>query len=80
MSTVVIWMIIFQSIIILFAKQIKKNGWITKEKKKSFIKEISALFAVSAIPIIRVVFAICFIMMGCTTKEKFDEWVEANKR
>lgn len=80
LSTVVIWMIIIESIVFIYKKQIKKNGWITKKKKGNFIKEICTLFAIAAVPILRVVFAIIVIMMGNMTKEKFNEWAEASKK
>lgn len=80
LSTVVIWMIILLSIIFIFKKQIKKNGWIAEEKKKCFIEGIVALFAISAVPILRFVSAIICIMMVSTTKEKFYEWIETNKK
>ena len=80
LSTVVIWMIIFLSLMLILVERIDKNGWLTGDSNKGSVKDIVHLFLISTIPILRLVIVIIFITMASVNKEEFYEWIKTNKK
>lgn len=80
-ATIIIWMIINGCIISIFKNGIKEKSKSTDEvKKKGILSRLSALFAVSAIPIIRLLFAIGFIYLSTCSQENYDEIMSKDKQ
>ena len=80
LSTVVIWMIITLSLILILAKPIDKNGWLTDVNEKGSIKDVVHLLLISTIPILRFALAIILIMMASITEEEFYKKTGINKK
>ena len=81
LTTVVIWMIIIDSIILLTKDMIVKNGWLDgAQSKKNRIKSFTGLFCLSAVPIFRFFVAIMLVVMSAKTKEEIDIWTTSNKK
>lgn len=80
LTTVLIWMIILNSIIVITKDLIIKNGWTdeTQPKKKKRIKGIMYSFFICAIPIFRFFVVIMFVIMSAKTKEEVNAWKEEN--
>ena len=80
LSTVVIWMIIFLSLMLILVERIDKNGWLTGHSNKGSVKDIVHLFLISTIPILRLVIVIIFITMASVNKEEFYKKTGINKK
>lgn len=82
LSTVVIWMIILGCAIYACRNKIKEKAvaFGYDDKKSGFFENLRALFAMSAIPVFRVIvlFGI-FYMSGCT-QEEFNELMNKSKK
>lgn len=80
LSTVVIWMIIILSLILILVEPIDKNGWLIDVNKKGSIKDVVHLFLISTVPILRFALVIILIMMASINKEKFYKRIKINKK
>lgn len=78
LTTVVIWMIIIQSTILMFKDVLKKRIGCGK-KKNGLIKRISNLFLLSAVPIFRLCIEIMIICFAICNQEDFDKMMEKYK-
>lgn len=74
LSTVVIWMIIIFCLTFIFKESIKKNWYGQINKKKSIVSGFGALFAISAVPILRFLIVIMIVYMATHTKEEFEKF------
>lgn len=72
LSSVIIWMIIIFCACRIFTNKIIKNGWVDNENKKQ-PHWLFALFALSAVPILRVWIACMVIYMATVTKKEFTD-------
>lgn len=72
LSSVIIWMIIIFCACHIFANKIIKNGWVDNENKNRK-NWLFTLFALSAVPILRVWIACMVIYMANVTKEEFND-------
>lgn len=73
LTSVLIFAIIMFCSILLVSKNLKENGWIDETKKGSVFLAILYLFAMSAIPIIRVIIIAGLFMMTTCTKEEYTK-------
>ena len=80
LSTVVIWMIIILSLILILVEPIDKNGWLTGDSNEGSVKDIVHLFLISTVPILRFALAIILIMMASINKEKCYKKTGINKK
>lgn len=80
LSTVVIWMIIILSLILILVEPIDKNGWLIDVNKKGSIKDVVHLFLISTVPILRFALVIILIMMASITEEEFYKKTGINKK
>ena len=78
--TVVIWMIIILSLILILVEPIDKNGWLIDVNKKGSIKDVVHLFLISTVPILRFALIIILIMMASITEEEFYKKTGINKK
>jgi len=79
LTTVIVWMIIINSITIIFKDALNKKIGVTKTNKAGFIQRTNTLFALSAIPIIRLGVAIIIIYIATCKQEDFDKLMETVK-
>ena len=78
LSSVIIYMIIISCLCFLFHDAIKKNGWASTEKPN--VNKLTALFVLSAVPLLRIYVVGLFIYMATHTKEQFEKWQEEVKK
>ena len=77
-TSIIIWMIINYSTIKMFANKIIENGWCDGAKTPTMSK-LTALFVMSAVPILRVLTWCGILYISFTTKDEFDEWQKGQK-
>lgn len=73
LASIIIWMIIIESIIVLFKDGIKKKTNSKETKKASIFKRLSYLFVLSAVPILRLGIVIIIIYIATCKQEDFDK-------
>lgn len=73
LSTVIIWMIIMWSTIFLCKNELKKKLAKIETEKTSLFQGLTALFAISAIPIIRLIILIMILYIAGCKQEDFDK-------
>ena len=78
LTTVVIWMIIIASLLLMFGDAIKKKQ-ANELKKTNVIKKIASLFVMSAVPVLRLVVAATIFYMAVCSQEDFDRLMNKNK-
>ena len=72
LTTVFIYMIIIFSIIALFKDALKKR--LPKcDKKSTWSRTLFTLFILSAVPILRLIIAVCLVYIATCKQEDFDE-------
>ena len=76
LSSIIIWMIIIESIFFVFKDKLLKRTGITETKKTSLFTKIAGSFAVSALPIIRLTVAIMLVYTAVCSQEEFDEIIK----
>lgn len=76
--TVAIWMIIINSALFISCQSIIDRGW-RSQKEYSGTESLMALFALAAIPFIRVLFLFVIFLMATKTPEEFEEMIEGWK-
>lgn len=78
LTTVVIWMIILWATAKITAPTIKEKGWIKNvpSTKKS---GLPTLFALVAIPVLRLLVWIFLFVMCIYTREEVEEWINEQK-
>ena len=79
LTSIIIWMIINYSVIKMFANNITENGWYDGVKSTKMNK-VTALFVISAVPLLRVFTLFCIFYIASFTKEEFDEWQKKQKK
>ena len=80
LTSVVIWMIITWCTVHIFKDKIKEktdtiNTEINKQRKVSLFDRLIFLFAISAIPIIRLIFVLVLVYIAICKQEDFDELI-----
>ena len=76
--TVIVYMITLYGMLYLFAERIVENGWTNGIKQND--KDPRVIFLlISAIPVLRTSFVLCFIYMITHTKEDFEKLKKENK-
>lgn len=73
LTTVVIYMIIISCTTEIFKEAIKKRTGKGEVKKANLFKRLSTLFALSAVPIIRLIVVVILIYIATCKQEDFDE-------
>ena len=73
LASIIIWMIIIKSIIVLFKDGIKKKTNSKETKKASIFKRLSYLFVLAAVPILRLGIVIIIIYIATCKQEDFDK-------
>lgn len=76
-SSILVWMIIIYSLILLFKRQIVDNGWLNKAVTTNTNGYV-VLFAISAVPIIRFLMAIGIVIMAYYTEDELNELTKRN--
>lgn len=72
LSTVLIWMIIFYCLLKMFRSSIKENGWLD-DIEPAKTGKLFSLFAISAIPFLRLLVFIGVIYITSVTKDKHEK-------
>ena len=72
--SVVIWMMINYSMIIMFGERVKSNGWVDEHSVP--IGKFKILFVMSAVPLVRLLILSCFIYMILNTQAQYDDMEE----
>ena len=77
-GSVIVFMLIMSSAIMICQSSIRKNGWLDKptESKNS---KIVALTALSAVPVFRLFVVAMIFVMAAYPKEKVMAWIEDHK-
>ena len=73
LTTVVIWMIIIESVTSIFSDAIKKKSKKEETKKANIFKRLGALFTLAAIPFFRLFVVIVIVYIATCKQEDFDE-------
>ena len=76
-SSIIFWLVIIYSLIIIFQEKITENGWLNRPVNRK-INGYLLLFCISAVPIIRVFFAVAIVLMALYTEEELNELVNRN--
>lgn len=71
LSSIIFWVILLYSLIIIFQEKIIENGWL--KPVSNHVNPYLLLFCMSAVPILRVLFAVCIFLMAWYTEEEFNE-------
>ena len=79
LTSILIYAIIIFCTILLFGKNIKENGWFDESKKGSVAVAIIYMFAMSAIPVLRVIVIGGVFLMAGYTKEEYEK-TRANRK
>ena len=74
LSSIIFWVILLYSLIIIFQEKIIDNGWVKQPANKN-VNPYLLLLCMSAVPILRVLFAICIFVMAWYTEEELNELV-----
>ena len=77
LSSILVWMIIIYSLILLFQQRIVDNGWLNKAVTTNMNGYV-VLFATAAVPIIRVLMAIGVVVMAYYTEDELNELTKRN--
>lgn len=72
LASVIIYMTIIYCACYIFGHSINKNGWSSTEKPSE--NKFTALFCLSAVPIVRIFVVVIIFYMATHTKEEFEKW------
>ena len=72
--SVIIWMMINYSMIVMFGDKIKSNGWI--DRHEASIGKLKILFVISVVPFVRFLILSCLIYMTIYTQAQYDGRME----
>ena len=74
LSSIVFWIVIIYSLTVIFQEKIVENGWL-KKPVNSKTNGYLLLLCMSVVPILRVLFAVCIVLMAMYTEEELNEIV-----
>ena len=74
LSSIIFWIVIIYSLIIIFQEKIIENGWLNRPINRK-INGYLLLFCMSAVPILRLLVVVCIFLMACYTEEELNELV-----
>ena len=71
-SSVFIYMIIINCVAIILKPKLIDNGWIDPNKHAPFLRRVTNLFVLSAVPVLRLLIISGMLYMTTITKEEFE--------
>lgn len=74
LSSIIFWIAIIYSLIVIFQEKIIENGWLNRPRNNK-TNGYLVLFCISAVPILRILFAVCIVLMAMYTEEELNELV-----